>query len=65
MINRCRWPDCETPVPADRFMCRLHWNSLPKRLRDLVWETHGSDEATSTVFKWIKEATMNEPREKP
>lgn len=37
-------PVCDTPIPTDKLMCRVHWYLTPRELRDDLWRairTHG------------------------
>jgi hypothetical protein len=36
----CHADGCRIPVPPRMFMCRGHWYSLPKPLRDAIWATY-------------------------
>lgn len=36
----CHAEGCRAQVPPRMHMCRSHWFSLPKRLRDAVWATY-------------------------
>jgi DNA polymerase len=38
--HHCHARGCEKPVPPEMLMCRGHWFSLPKNLRDAVWRTY-------------------------
>jgi hypothetical protein len=40
MPHTCHATDCGVAVPPEMFMCRRHWFSLPKALRDEVWRTY-------------------------
>ncbi len=40
MAHTCHATGCERLVPPKMFMCRQHWFSLPKALRDAVWATY-------------------------
>jgi len=40
MPHTCHATGCERPVPPEMFMCRPHWFSLPKSLRDRIWATY-------------------------
>lgn len=40
MAHTCHATGCERRVPPEMFMCRSHWFSLPKRLRDRIWATY-------------------------
>lgn len=40
MAHTCHATGCTTPVAPRMFMCKPHWFSLPKRLRDRIWATY-------------------------
>ena len=40
MAHTCHATECHARVPPEMFMCRRHWFSLPKRLRDRIWATY-------------------------
>lgn len=40
MAHTCHATDCPRVIPPDMFMCRFHWFSLPKDMRDRIWETY-------------------------
>lgn len=40
MPHACHAAGCRVRVPPQMFMCKKHWYSLPKRLRDRIWETY-------------------------
>lgn len=42
--HRCPAPGCEAQVPSNQYACRAHWYSLPKPLRDAIWDAY-RDEA--------------------
>lgn len=35
--HTCHAEECEVHVPPKMFMCRRHWFTLPKALRDEIW----------------------------
>jgi hypothetical protein len=35
--HRCPVGDCRVTVGPDRLMCRPHWYSVPRPVRDAVW----------------------------
>lgn len=39
-MHLCHATGCEIQIPPVMFMCRKHWFSLPKKLRDQVWATY-------------------------
>ncbi len=40
MAHLCHAEGCQKAVPPKMFMCKPHWFSLPKRLRDAIWATY-------------------------
>ena len=38
MGHHCHATGCTKEVPPEMFMCKKHWFSLPKILRDRVWK---------------------------
>lgn len=38
--HTCHATGCEVRVPPKMFMCRQHWFSLPKSMRDEIWSTY-------------------------
>ena len=42
MTHACHAHGCTTPVPPAMFMCRRHWHSLRKPLRDAIWREYRS-----------------------
>lgn len=38
--HTCHWPDCPQQVPPAMWGCKAHWFSLPKRLRDRIWDAY-------------------------
>lgn len=38
MAHRCPSPGCEERVPSGRYACRRHWFTIPKPLRDELWQ---------------------------
>lgn len=36
----CHAEACEAPVPPRLFMCRRHWYSVPKVMRDAIWASY-------------------------
>ena len=40
MKHMCHWPGCEKEVAPQLWGCRGHWCSLPKHLRDRIWQTY-------------------------
>lgn len=40
MSHHCHAADCPIEVRPEMFMCKKHWFSLPKRLRDAIWRTY-------------------------
>lgn len=38
--HHCHWPGCDAQVPPAMWGCRKHWFSLPKTLRDKIWDAY-------------------------
>ena len=74
MTHVCHWPGCGKPVPPAMWGCKPHWFALPKRLRDLIWDTYipGQEitktpsveylDAATQVQTWIKAKEFAEKR---
>ncbi len=67
MTHTCHWPGCGRSVSPAMWGCKLHWFTLPKRLRDRIWATYrpGQEidkrpsetylDAAQAVQHWIRE----------
>lgn len=65
--HTCHWPDCDRQVPPAMWGCRAHWFTLPRELRNRVWDAYvpGQEqrmdpsaeylEVAHEVQAWIKE----------
>lgn len=40
MAHHCHATGCKTSTPPEMFVCRRHWFSLPKAMRDRIWATY-------------------------
>ncbi len=40
MSHHCHATGCDVVTPPQMFMCRRHWFSLPKAMRDDIWRTY-------------------------
>lgn len=40
MAHHCHATGCSVKVPPEMFMCKRHWFSLPKAMRDRIWATY-------------------------
>lgn len=54
MSHTCPAPGCETTVSTDKLACPPHWFSIPKPMRNAVWDTYrgpgpGSAEHTAAI----------------
>lgn len=38
--HTCHAEACRTKVPPKMFMCKMHWYTLPKAMRDKVWDLY-------------------------
>lgn len=41
-MHTCHATDCNVRVPPEMFMCKRHWFSLPKKMRDAIWSSYRS-----------------------
>jgi hypothetical protein len=67
MKHTCHWPGCDKAVPPAMWGCKVHWFTLPKRLRDRIWATYRAGQeidkrpsetyldAAKAVQAWIRE----------
>jgi hypothetical protein len=39
-VHICGWPECRRPVPLEMWGCKAHWFSLPKEIRDEIWQAY-------------------------
>lgn len=65
--HTCHWPGCTRQVPPAMWGCRGHWFTLPKTLRNQLWEAYrpGQEEtmtpsreylqAADAIQRWIRE----------
>jgi len=44
-VRSCPIPGCGRQIDPSRLMCRRHWYTVPKELRDQVWATWRSGQA--------------------
>ena len=40
MSHTCHAHGCKVAVPPSMFMCKPHWFSLPKPVRDAIWREY-------------------------
>ena len=40
LMHTCHATNCKRNVPPEMFMCRQHWFTLPKAMRDRIWATY-------------------------
>lgn len=43
----CHWPGCDKPVPPAMWGCREHWYTLPKPIRNRIWQTYQTGQEIS------------------
>lgn len=67
MKHTCHWDGCNKECPPAMWGCKTHWFTLPKFLRDAIWDSYRpGQEITKTpsdkylvvawmVQQWIKE----------
>lgn len=56
--HHCHWPGCEKQVAPAKWGCLPHWRRLPKRLRDLIWNTYrvGQEETQTPSRAYVAAA---------
>lgn len=61
-IHLCGWPGCRRPIPLSQWGCNVHWYSLPKEIRDAIWQGWKVGKlspewiaANEAALAWIKE----------
>lgn len=72
--HHCHWPGCGKSVPPAMWGCRLHWFTLPKPLRDKIWNTYRPGQeidgtpsaaylaAAAEVQAWIQQHVLQQAR---
>lgn len=55
--HRCPSPGCDTRVPSSQFACRPHWFSLPKTLRDAIWDAYRDEPLGEAHLTAMENAT--------
>jgi hypothetical protein len=55
MSHTCHAPDCNTEVPPKMFMCKKHWFTLRKPIRDAIWQEYRSGQEVSKkpTFRYL------------
>lgn len=60
-VHLCGWPDCRRPIPLNEWGCKTHWFSLPKELRDEIWQAYNRGRlspewiaANEKALEWIR-----------
>ena len=48
-MNKCPHPTCEKMKPRDQYACRGHWFSLPKAIRDAIWNGYRNGASSWTA----------------
>ena len=56
MAHRCPSPGCTARVPSGRFACRSHWFTIPKPLRDELWQAYRNHGVMSDEYAAAAEA---------
>jgi hypothetical protein len=53
--HTCHAHGCDVAVPPKMFMCRGHWYSLPKELRDAIWNeyTPGQERSKTPSLRYL------------
>jgi hypothetical protein len=45
VTHLCKAHECPERIPFERLMCKPHWFSLPKPIRDAVWREYTGGES--------------------
>lgn len=61
-VHICGWPGCRRPVPLEMWGCKSHWFTLPKEIRDAIWQGYGRNgklspewiAANDKALEWIR-----------
>ncbi len=58
MAHTCHARNCTRAVPPKMLMCRQHWFTVPRPLRDAVWATYrpGQEVDKDPSPEWIEAA---------
>ncbi len=40
MAHKCHAIDCDSHTPPKLFMCRRHWNMVPRAMQTQIWDTY-------------------------
>ncbi len=69
MRHHCHAHGCEVAVPPKMFMCRSHWYSLRKPLRDAIWREYRpgqeNDKQASARYLAVQRRAVAEVAFKP
>lgn len=69
MSHLCHAHGCNTPVPPRMFMCRRHWFSLRKPMRDAIWREYRpgqeNDKRASLRYLAVQRRAVGEVAFKP
>lgn len=60
-VHLCTWPGCRRPIPLSEWGCKSHWFTLPKEIRDEIWQGYSRGklspewiEANEKALTWIR-----------
>src|SRR5262245_57613685 len=69
MVHTCHAHGCNARVPPSMFMCRAHWFSLRKPLRDAIWREYRQgqefDKSPSARYMAVQRRAVGEGAFKP
>jgi hypothetical protein len=56
--HTCHAMGCDVTVPPRMFMCRRHWFSLPKAMRDAIWRAYvpGQEQRKDPTSEYLRVA---------
>lgn len=55
---QCPVPRCQNRHDRSMLMCRGHWRSLPKPLRDELWRAYRHEGILSDAYQQAREACI-------
>lgn len=58
MSHHCHARNCGIQVPPEMLMCRKHWFTVPKKIRDDVWTHYRRGQCNDKQFtdEWLRAA---------
>lgn len=56
--HTCHARHCTTGIPPKMFMCKQHWEMLPKDMRDMIWSLYrtGQEKTKDPSMEYLNHA---------